>query len=548
MRNLPPTVELALKGELQVPSVLPTPAPTQPPATPITPAPTEEEASAQPGFPWQRDGLTPYEAFALAVFDQLDEWSDPAIVQEISGAAWLADDITDEEVSALLSLRSIGLNDAVGGMILASYLVPLERVDKDAVEASRTFAADALENLPYPESLLRLPFMEHGLSQEELEAMPVFAELASIDSSLLDRLIETPWFADGITRFQMEVVEHISRLAAVDLSLVEQLLDTPWVADGITRHEMEVVEHISRLAAADLSLVEQLLDTPWVADGITAQEVSAIGFAGTKAALDAGLKIYGGEWYTLGRLALRRGIVSMEPTLELDELHLNWAFTGSMLSITPWNQAWSQDRVRRLGNELWFQDGLTNEEKALVVALETVVRADDLEEVFQELSDSASFQSTGFTLPLVGEVNLFAVSRSSLGQNNSILAEMRTGMEAIEDFIQLPWPQLNVIALLEPAHTQYKGKTAGFYVGSHMVAKTYSDRTVYHELGHYYFNSKIYPSWLHAGAADFLAGHTLALERPTSLQNRYNSARNRAARRCSEHGVADVHEWIQATS
>ena len=82
-----------------------TPAPTPPGGTPA-PAPTLGHIPAStpvpptPGFPWEKDGLTQEEGYALEALQGIES-EYPAVAQVILGLPWLADSITSTERAAL---------------------------------------------------------------------------------------------------------------------------------------------------------------------------------------------------------------------------------------------------------------------------------------------------------------------------------------------------------------------------------------------------------------------------------------------------------------
>ena len=57
-------------------------------------------------------------------------------------------------------------------------------------------------------------------------------------------------------------------------------------------------------------------------------------------------------------------------------------------------------------------------------------------------------RSDTISLPLAGEVDLFAVGRSERGLGE-VLGNMAFAVESLEGFMGTPWPQPDVIALLE---------------------------------------------------------------------------------------------------
>ena len=114
------------------------------------------------------------------------------------------------------------------------------------------------------------------------------------------------------------------------------------------------------------------------------------------------------------------------------------------LYFIRWNDT---DLPQQVVSQSWFQDGLNEEEAALIVALPSGVYQED---IFLGLIEGAHVISDTVSLPLAGEVNLYAVSRSPFQQD--VLGFLRTGVRVIEDFMGSPWNEPNVIAIVEPEH------------------------------------------------------------------------------------------------
>ena len=509
----PAAASTPLPTPIQSPSRTPTPSPTHAPTPARTPdsatAPTSELPSSKLDLPWQRDGISQNEELALGIIELMEEWGDPRTVEIILGAEWFEDGISIEDVTVLSTLYRISPYDAVGSMVLAHYLGTLKEINRNEWETADDFAFYTLENQPLPQFLIEIPWVTDGVSPEELESVEVFVTLAD-----------------------------------ANMSLAQRLLDTTWISDGISKGENEVIEVVSNMAGIDSSLAERLLGLGWIADGVDERELAAIDFVLTKRALYLGKNIDAGRWYSSGRTGIRQAILAMESTLDLDELLLNSTSVESMLSmVIP-----ARDQLRELTSQSWFQDGLTNEEKALVVAVRSVAGDPEMEDTFQEIVNDHNMLSTTFTLSSAGEINLYVVSRSSLDLNDEVLKVMENGVKSISSLLREPWNRPHVIVLLEPDYTEFRAGEAGIYTGSHMVIKFHSKHLIYHELGHYYFNNETSPSWFHEGTADFLADYTLSPEGPPTIQSRYSTVRNDASRKCSPYGVATIQDWILATA
>ena len=199
---------------------------------------------------------------------------------------------------------------------------------------------------------------------------------------------------------------------------------------------------------------------------------------------------------------------------------------------------WSgPDRLKLLLNQPWFQDGLTNEEAALLVVLQGIDRE---ENTFLSLIEGGHTVSDTISLQLSGKVNLYAVSPFPLPE--SVLDTMRTGTKVLEEFIGSPWNTPNVIVFVESEGD--RGGGGGKHHGSHIVVKNSHPGTLYHELGHYYFSSM--PIWLDEGAAEFLRGYILHHTEDgaeNSLQYRRGII-SQLVEGCAAMGASNIQEWV----
>ena len=159
--------------------------------------------------------------------------------------------------------------------------------------------------------------------------------------------------------------------------------------------------------------------------------------------------------------------------------------------------------ARILLGQNWFQDGVSDEEAALLVSLGTAVSWTSFAE---DLIKSGQVRSKLISLP-AGDVKVYAVSRSSLDQDaEHIFRAVREGIEAIEDFMGPPWVRPEIIVYLEP-ELEYIIEVAGLNAGSHIAIRGVSERewqnyVIYHELAHFYFGYRNSPKWLAEGGAN----------------------------------------------
>ena len=199
-------------------------------------------------------------------------------------------------------------------------------------------------------------------------------------------------------------------------------------------------------------------------------------------------------------------------------------------------------RSEQFLGQSWFQDGLTEDEAALIVVLRSAYETDD---VFQDLLESGHVRSETISLPLAGEVDLFAVGRSDLWLEGA-LERMAFAVESMEAFMGTPWPQPDVIVHLE-LESDLGSDAAGWNRGTHVMVKNTSKNLTYHELAHFYFGAgAAVPWWLSEGSADFLMLHTLSLTGDEfSIVTAYGLDQLVIAEECTPRGWSNVQGWIE---
>ena len=315
----------------------------------------------------------------------------------------------------------------------------------------------------------------------EWDTISNLASLFAWQPDLARRLLGFPWLADDLTRYESEVVILVTGLQLENSSsLAELLLGFPWLADEVSELELQALEYLLALPQENHSVAEGTLASPWIADGITEDEMEILGI------VERVMKIY-----------------------------------GTLVKSQP-----------------WYQDGLTDEEAALIVTLPPI---NHQEEIFHGLIEGGNVISGSISLPLAGEVSLYAVSRSPLQED--VLGTMRIGMEVIENYMRRPWSNSHVIALVEP---EWDVPVAGAYHGTHITVKTSYRGTLYHELGHYYFSTM--PEWLTEGGAVFLQNYTLYrteqdVRYSPNYRRQYSSE---AVKRCAAQGASNIQEFNDA--
>ena len=309
-----------------------------------------------------------------------------------------------------------------------------------------------------------------------------------------------------------DTTNNCSAVAAVTVSEFD-IDNLPWVADGITGDERQAMDQIRAFARINPSMSQRVAGSPWLSDGVTEDELRML----------ADLRDFAGVHPEIAVLV----------TTVPDQ---TGRLMKAVLSSLRWILSSDPGRSEQFLGQSWFQDGLTEDESALIVVLQSAADSED-----GDLLQGGHVRSDTISLPLAGEVDLFAVGRSERGLGE-VLGNMAFAVESMEAFMGTPWPQPDVIALLE---LRIDLGVAGWNSGTHVLVSNTSTNLTYHELAHFYFDGNV-PRWLIEGSADFLMLHTNRLtgdEFPISFF--YIHDRIRILEECAPHGSANVQGFIE---
>ena len=310
--------------------------------------------------------------------------------------------------------------------------------------------------------------------------------------------------------------------AVVSVTVSEFNLESlPWVRDGITGSERAAMDHIRALAQIDSSMSQRVAGSPWLSNGVSENEL--------------------GMMADLRSLADTHPEVAVLVTTVPDD-------TGRLMAdaLLSLRQLLSSDpgRSEQFLSQAWFQDGLTEEEAALIVVLRPRRNYDvDSEKFFADLLQGGHVRSETISLPLAGEVDLFAVGRSERDLQLT-LERMAIAVESMEGFMGAPWPKPDVIVLLELESDLGSG-ALGWNSYSHVVLKRAYRNLTYHELAHYY---AVQPQWLSEGTAEFLSSYA---QNWTGGATKFDTVVSTSldglsiARECAPLGAANIQGWIE---
>ncbi len=399
--------------------------------------------------PWMLEPRTPDHAAASEALGAL--WlSYPAMAEFLVWLPWAADGIDGGEESATVShIRDIVETDVALARDLESF-----------------WSANGFSGL----------FFWH------------VQYLALMEPLAARRILGLPWVVDGVSQDESTAIGGLSREGRVDLELLDRVLGFPWVLDGVTPVEAEAVKSLALIWWSDNELGKTVLESPWVADGIRRNEGVAL--------LGLGSLAYS-EQSTLASDVLDK----MEGLMAVDRDAATSALaTASQLGEFP-------EDLRAVTGSPWFADGVDLEDAAFMAVL--VPLAYQAPEFYRELLGQRFAVDRSVTLPLAGEVHLWAFRHEPFSGGEELLDVAEEAVRHVEAMMGTPFPTSDLIILAD-----VPGSYAGEHRDTHITlgdgiagnARANAD-TIRHEIAHYYFDIYFGHVWLREGAAEYAANY-----------------------------------------
>ena len=269
------------------------------------------------------------------------------------------------------------------------------------------------------------------------------------------------------------------------------------MTDDITDVERSAITSLVQLTEMDLALAQRAAASPWVGDALTDAEGWAI---------DA-LRHFASQDLELARTLLDR--VDADPSGE----------TTALLTVLS--------RIQESAGGLLYND----------------------------LLQAHFAQSRTVSLPLAGEVNLWAFQSTPFTQSEDLTAMIEEAVQATEEFMGVPFPVTDVIMAVPMIgdRRDHGFKGGGLNWGNIITVTRYppdavNRRVVHHEVAHYYFRGNIGPQWLVEGGANFLELYTLERIGRLSIATSQSSVWQLVEKRCLNEGIDTIQELNRRTN
>ena len=176
--------------------------------------------------------------------------------------------------------------------------------------------------------------------------------------------------------------------------------------------------------------------------------------------------------------------------------------------------------------------------------------------LYNDLLEAHFAQSRTVSLPLAGEVNLWAFQSTPFTRGDDLTARIEEAVRATEEFMGVPFPVTDVILVLPSVggERDHGFRTGGinwfgdFITITRRVPHPVNLGLLYHEVAHYYFTGRIGPQWLVEGGANFLELYTLERIGRLSIATAGSSVWQRVEKRCLSDGIGTIQELNQRTN
>ena len=448
---------------------------------------------------------------------------DPNAGDAIARLPWVADGIVDVESSALKSLYKIAVVDGETSRRVNAYAWFVDGVTDEEQRTLAKLHELTETSLPVARMTAALPWTTDSIVERERETIRWLEWLAKADSELALLVTGLPWIENDITETDRTAVFHLAGLANTDLALAQRIAGFTWFPDGPpSDHEGQLIGALWRLARTDLPQAQRVADFPWLTDDITEAEDRVL--------------------YSLNRLydtdpALAQRVAAL-PWFADDITEVEWGVLIALSDTGP-------EMARA-----WLDEVHDDEAMALMAAL-AFARTSNYRggSLYNDLLDAHFVQSATVSLPLAGEVNLWAFQSEPFPPGEDVTAMIEDAARATEGIMGLPFPAKDVILIIQIVEDTglVKGINAHGFITVERVESQPIDRgIIYHEVAHYYFHFG--PRWISEGGADFMELYTNDRVGLKSLEDQRPETWRTVEGVCHTQGIGNIHQLNEQQS
>ena len=385
----------------------------------------------------------------------------------------------------------------------------------------------------------------------EARALALLRDISLVDPELAETVSGYHWFADGLTPREWATVETLVSRVRQNPGGMRQIARLAWVADGVTSFEAEVIGNLQEIAGHP-RLADQVLSYSWVNDDANYQEQQGLEHLGD---LPPALAMTVAEkpWFVddmtyheqiavryLSHIASRDGLLAEQVVDSvlggLRNAHLVISL-GRLATEHP-------EQFRMLRGQPWVADGLDGEEKAFVITLSDTASVSP--SLFGDFIGARFTRSATITLPVSGEVRLWAFQNRPFPSNDDAIETMEEAVRGIEELLGLPFITTDIIVSIVAqgtgeTHEIHPGAHLGSHIriareGDNLIPKSY----IYHEIGHYFFT--FFPKWIIEGGPELVDSYIRDRMGVESIEDKLLVLERQVQRACYEQGIPNLLE------
>ena len=333
------------------------------------------------------------------------------------------------------------------------------------------------------------------------------------DREFADAVARINWVSDGARSAELPFLQYAQRIAGVDPAKAP-LGNFTTRAPVSGKKLLITLIFLLNASANDIPLVKDILkDLPEsietsMADPNIAPHIIHIASEDIEVALQV-MEQSAGLRGSLRRYALRRiGRISVDRTGGTND-------------------------IKRLVQQPWFADGLSNEETASIATF-PFPRLDP--ELYDSLLDERFTQTASVSTPLRGEVKIWAIKGTPFNQD--WVTPIAETAQVSEEFLGVPFPTTDVILEVvtwdTASHVSHSG---GGHLRDYMYLLDSYYGSIFHETAHYYVYRL---GWLDEGWAEFIDAY-IKNQRDPSHWLTFEDAVMHGQSECNnEHGVKNI--------
>ena len=399
------------------------------------------------------------------------------------------------------------------------------------------------------DAVARLPWLEDGADSVEASVTRDMARLARADTDIARMTASLAWLADEPTVWEREAIQSLAYLASPDPQLAESILGLPWFSDDITEMEVDALDDLTGISSTNLELAKRIISSSKFADDISEVESSTLYRLKRIGLRDPELAAHWGEYAIneSGPLVLH-GINTI-----LYAMDREYDLYDSSDYYDDYDLNVEDDWWGRLTAQPWFADGLDKEEIASVYVLRFIANSSKLGKLYNDLVKTPFIQSATVSLPLAGEVNLWAFQTQPFDPRQDLLPRLEDSVRILEEFMGVPFPVTNVILAVPIIGPEVDhGIGGGAHWGKFITVTRYepgpSDwEAIYHEVAHYYF--RFGPPWLVEGGAEFMWMYIREnRDGLGDIENQHSGASLRLQENCYSRGIRSLQQLNELQS